>query len=346
MEGKTILVIGGAGFIGSNFVKYILEEGGKVYLWDNFSRKGTVQNISGLKKNHNLIKIIKSNYLNNQKLMKDIIEKCDCIFHLAAQVAVTSSLEDPMHDFKTNIFGTFKLLENIRKSKKKPIFIYASTNKVYGNLNYVDIEKNKKSEEYNYLNIDGIDENFNLDFYTPYGCSKGSADQYVLDYSRIFNLKTVVVRQSCIYGENQYGIEDQGWVACLAIQALLGKNINIYGDGLQVRDVLHVRDLYEFWKAAFFKINKSNGNAYNIGGGLKNKISINNYIKALKREVNTQIKIKYHDWRPGDQKIYVSDINKALKDLQWSPKIKFDDGLKRLLDWVRNNQATISSTLF
>lgn len=346
MKDKIFLIIGGAGFIGSNFVSKILNEGGKVYLWDNFSRNGNNENIENFKSHHNLIKIIRADYLKNEDLMKELIEKCDCIFHLAAQVAVTTSVSNPLLDFENNILGTFKLLEKIRVSKNKPILIYASTNKVYGDLKNLSTILNEEINQYEYANIEGVNEDRNLDFYTPYGCSKGSADQYVLDYSRIYNLRTVVVRQSCIYGENQFGVEDQGWIACLAIQALLGKSINIYGDGKQVRDILHVDDLFEFWKLAYEKIDISNGKAYNIGGGPSNKMSIINLINKLKREVNDNISINFNEWRPGDQKIYVSDISKAEKDLGWKPKINVDDGCKLLFSWIRKNKNKIKSVLF
>ena len=266
------------------------------------------------------------------------------ILHLAAQVAVTTSVNDPREDFDINALGTFNVLEAMRSLKNKcgasPIFIYASTNKVYGGMEDVGIIE--KDGRYTYENLpEGINEERGLDFHSPYGCSKGTGDQYVRDYSRIYCLDTIVMRQSCIYGERQFGVEDQGWLAWFTIAQALGKPITVYGDGKQVRDVLWVNDLIDAYEKARQNIEKTKGQIYNLGGGHKNQLSLLESFSLLKSLSGKDIPLKYEGWRPGDQKVCFMDISKAENDFKWKPTISPSEGMKKLYDWVNSNKSEI-----
>lgn len=333
-----ILITGGAGFIGANTAKRYLEKGHDVFLFDNLSRRGTEWNLKWLQQNKNL-KFIKGD-IRNYKEILNVFKKnrdFDIVFHFAAQVAVTTSVINPREDFEINALGTFNLLEAIRETKLKPVILYSSTNKVYGGM--TDIKIIKKNNRYIYKDYpDGISEERILDFHSPYGCSKGTADQYMIDYARIYNMKTVVFRQSCIYGYRQFGIEDQGWVAWFTIAAMLNKQITIYGDGMQVRDVLFIDDLIDAYELAIKNILKVKGQAFNIGGGPENIISLLELIAFLEKFFNKKIHIKYSDWRPGDQPVFICNIDKAKKILKWQPKISPIQGIKMLYEWVKNNK--------
>ena len=267
------------------------------------------------------------------------MENIDIIFHLAAQVAVTTSVIDPKTDFDINALGTFNLLEGVRKVGHKPILIYSSTNKVYGEMGSVGIKE--KSGRYDYKNLPfGISEETNLDFHSPYGCSKGSADQYVRDYERIYDLPTVVFRQSCIYGPRQFGLEDQGWIAWFIIAITLDKPVTIYGDGKQVRDVLYIDDLVRLFEVAIEKIHLARGKVYNVGGGRKNTLAVwSEFSPILTKLVGKVIKVKFDNWRPGDQKVYISDIRLVEKELGWKPKVKVEEGIRILYNWVQKNKT-------
>ncbi len=340
---KNILITGGAGFIGTNTAKYYLNRNDNVTILDNFSRYGSLENIKYLKslKNKNL-KIIKHDVRKDDKKLSDTVKSADIIFHLAAQVAVTTSVENPLEDSQINVNGTLNVLEAARKSKRNPIFIYSSTNKVYGNLGNQKIEKQKTR----YVlkdNSFGISESTPLDFYSPYGCSKGAADQYVHDYNRIYGLRSIVFRQSCIYGPHQFGIEDQGWIAWFLIAIMKNKKITIYGDGKQVRDLLFVDDLVIAYDQAIKNISKTEGNVYNIGGGPKNTISVWAELEPILRKLfNKKINAGIADERPGDQKIFVSDIRKAKKDFNWTPKNNVETGIEKLYFWLRENEKIIN----
>ena len=287
----NVLITGGAGFIGCNLAARCLKKGNNVTIFDNFSRNGSKTNLSWLKSNFSNINIIKGDIRNKPEVDKVMNGDIELIFHLAGQVAVTTSVKNPFDDFENNCLGTLNILESIRKSKNDPIMIYSSTNKVYGGMENVKVIK--KENEYAYEDYpNGIDESFLLDFQSPYGCSKGAADQYTRDYARIYGLKTIVFRKSCIYGYRQFGIEDQGWLAWFAIRSVLNKPITIYGDGKQVRDVLFIEDLCNAYEKAIESINKTRGQIYNIGGGPENKISI---LKALKiiNEATNKINISF-----------------------------------------------------
>lgn len=335
---ESILITGGVGFIGSNTACYYLKKGKRVTILDNFSRRGAEHNVKWLKGLGKRLKVVKADIRSDLRALQKETEGNDAVIHLAAQVAVTTSVESPREDFEINALGTFNVLEAIRKSKNKPPLIYSSTNKVYGGMEGVKVKKLKG--RYAYVDYpEGIPENFPLDFHSPYGCSKGAADQYVRDYGRIYGLKTCVFRQSCIYGPRQFGIEDQGWVAWFIIASILGKEITIYGDGKQVRDVLYIDDLVKVYDLALKKIDKIKNGVFNIGGGPNLTLSIWSEFKPLlEKYLDKKIKVKYADWRPGDQKIYVSDISKAKKLLNWQPSVKLDEGVSRLSGWVEKNK--------
>jgi CDP-paratose 2-epimerase len=267
-------------------------------------------------------------------LLTSTAQNADVIVHLASQVAVTTSVIHPREDFEINVIGTFNVLEAARLSEKKPIVLYASTNKVYGGMENEIVEE--LETRYRYANLpQGVAESQPLDFHSPYGCSNGAGDQYVRDYARIFDIPSVVLRQSCIYGPRQFGIEDQGWVAWFAIAALTGKPITIYGDGKQVRDLLYVDDLLDAYDVSLERIDRVAGRIYNLGGGPENAISVwLEFRPLLEKYLGRKISVDSSGWRPGDQKIYISDIRKARLELGWQPAVKVEDGIRRLVEWV------------
>lgn len=337
------LITGGAGFIGSNLARHLSNSGHKVTVYDNLSRKGTELNIKNLlKQNKRNILFVKAD-IRNKSTLERYVKGNDVVFHLAGHVSITGSVKNPEEDFEVNARGSLNLLEIVRSMKRPPLLIYSSTNKVYGHLTGIPMEETKtryvfKNEE----NKKGVKENNLLDFYTPYGCSKGSADQYFVDYNRIFNIPTIVFRQSCIYGPQQFGVEDQGWVAWFLIACEMKKSINIYGDGKQVRDILHVDDLIRAYMLAIDKYT-GKGEVYNIGGGLDFTYSIWQEFKELAGSFTGSVpKVKYSNWRPGDQKIYYSDNTKLLQRFGWKPKIKPQDGVKDLYDWIISNRDFIN----
>lgn len=335
-----ILVTGGAGFIGINAAQYFLKQGHTVIIYDNFSRKGSVENANLLKKDkkYSGLEIVKAGIKEFSKELRNAVLKSDVVLHLAAQVAVTTSVDDPRNDFEINALGTLNVLEAIRQSENKPILLYTSTNKVYGGLEDLKIIENKTRYEFENLQ-NGVSENRCLDFHSPYGCSKGCADQYVRDYARIYGLNTIVFRQSCIYGPHQFGVEDQGWVAWFIIALTKNKKISIYGNGKQVRDILYVDDLINAYDLAIKNIKKTRGQIYNIGGGARNTISIwFDFQPILEKLFGRKIEPKFSNWRPGDQPIYVSDIRKAKKDFGWEPEINVEQGIRKLYDWVTANK--------
>lgn len=338
---ETILIIGGSGFIGSNLADFYFAKGNKVIIFDNLSRDKVEYNLNWLQKKYNgKIVFIKGDIVKDTDLLSELMEKVDVVFHFAGQVAVTASIEKPKEDFSINLVGTINILEAIRCSKKKPILLYSSTNKVYGSLKEViTIEKER---EYCYKEKkEGISEEQPLDFHSPYGCSKGAADQYVRDYARVYNLKTIVFRQSCIYGHRQFGKEEQGWVAWFVIAALQGKSITIYGTGKQVRDILFIEDLCEAYAAAVKQIDKTQGQIYNIGGGPENSISILSCLALLEQELQQRINCTFAPWRPGDQLVFVSNIQKAKRDFNWLPKTSPQEGIKMVVAWAKENKELL-----
>jgi CDP-paratose 2-epimerase len=338
---NKVLITGGAGFIGTHTADYFLNNGDEVTIFDNFSRKGTRENITWLKEKYGdkEIKIVEGDIRTEGKL-NDEVKDQNLVIHLAAQVAVTTSVKNPREDFEINAMGTLNLLESVRNNSPETVVIYASTNKVYGEMEKLGVIKGEHG--YGYTDRPkGISELQNLDFHSPYGCSKGAAEQYVHDYSKIYGLKTVVFRQSCIYGTRQFGIEDQGWISWFTIASILNKPTTVYGDGYQVRDVLWVEDLVKAYDLAFVKIKTTSGQVYNIGGGADNSLSVNELLNKL----NPKIKPAYSTWRPGDQKVYISDIGKVSKELGWKPEISVDQGLEGLISWTKENKALIESVL-
>ena len=333
-----LLITGGCGFIGTNFAEYFSKQGWSVTVLDNLSRKGSTENRAWLNETYPNIRFVQADIRTDIPILEEEVVKHDVVFHLAAQVAVTTSVQNPREDFEINVVGTLNLLEAIREKQVNPVLVYASTNKVYGGMEDVVIVQ--EGERYIYRDLpEGIPENRLLDFHSPYGCSKGTADQYIRDYARIYGLKTVVFRQSCIYGPRQYGVEDQGWIAWFTIAALMNRPITIYGDGKQVRDVLHVDDLARAYETAVEKIDEIKGQVYNIGGGPDNALAIKEVFPMLEKFLGRNVAYTHGDWRPGDQPVYVSDIRKAERELEWSPKIGPEEGVRTLFAWCQEHKA-------
>ncbi len=338
MKPERILVTGGAGFIGSNLVDRLLGEGHEVTIFDNLSRSGCEQNLSWLKASHgqDSFRLVQASVTDFPALSL-AADRSQRIYHLAGQVAVTTSVSDPRSDFEANALGTFNVLEAARIAGDDPIVLYASTNKVYGGMEDVRIVEGRDRYRYDELPF-GISEDQPLDFHSPYGCSKGAGDQYTRDYSRIYGLRTAVVRQSCIYGYRQFGIEDQGWVAWFMIAALKGLPISIYGNGKQVRDVLFIEDLLDGYDAIVRNIDSAAGQIYNLGGGPTNTISIwSEFGPLLEELIGRRIPVVNREWRPGDQPVYISDIRKARHDLDWYPRVSVREGITRLYEWMTCN---------
>ncbi len=336
---ERIIVTGGAGFIGTNYVSRLLGRGSKVSIYDNLSRRGTARNIAWLRETYgsDSFELIEADVRDTNRLV-EACQGVDLIVHLADQVAVTTSVIDPRTDFEINAMGTFNVLEAARQSDRNPVVIYSSTNKVYGDLEDVQVAEGEDSYYYP-DNPAGIPESQLMDFHSPYGCSKGTGDQYVRDYHRIYGMPTVVFRQSCIYGPHQFGIEDQGWVAWFVIAAVTGKPITIFGDGKQVRDLLFVDDLLNAYDMAYANIDKTAGQIYNIGGGPGNTLSIwKQFGPLLEKALGRDIPVTREDWRPGDQRVFIADISKAYRDFGWKPEINVEDGINKLIDWVQANQ--------
>jgi len=335
-----ILITGGAGFIGANCAVYFAKKGHEVIIFDNLSRMGSEKNLEWIKSECSAV-FVKGDVRRFEEPVRVITKKgpFDLILHLAAQVAVTTSVVNPREDFEINAMGTFNLLEAIRQHDPAAVLIYASTNKVYGEMGDLNIIERDGRHVYQDL-PEGVDEKRNLDFHSPYGCSKGAADQYCRDYFRIYGLKTIVLRQSCIYGYRQFGVEDQGWVAWFCIAAALDKPITIYGDGKQVRDVLFIDDLVRAFELAYKNKNRVAGKVYNIGGGPGNTLSLHELIRHLEKLKGEKIPLTYEDWRPGDQKVFVGNISLAEKEFGWKPLVGANEGVRELYNWVSTNKQT------
>lgn len=334
--GKKICITGGAGFIGANAAKHLLDHGYTVSILDDLSRRGVKANLDWLKSlNSDRLSITIGSIKDFDTVCK-VTADADAILHLAAQVAVTTSVTDPRSDFEINCLGAFNVLEAARLSGRNPVTLYSSTNKVYGGMESVVVEEQASRYAYRDLPL-GIPENFPLDFHSPYGCSKGSADQYFRDYARIYGLPTMVFRQSCIYGTRQFGNEDQGWVAHFIISAVLNRPLTIFGDGKQVRDLLFVEDLCELYRLAIEQPDTMRGEAYNIGGGAGFSLSLLELVAMLEKLTGRKISPAFGDWRPGDQRIYVSDVRGVQKASGWQPKTSPEAGITKLLEWVQAN---------
>ena len=333
------MVTGGAGFIGSNYVARLLQRGEQVTIYDNLSRRGANSNLAWLEERfgRGSFRLVVGD-IRDAVLLTAAARGAGIIIHLASQVAVTTSVLHPREDFEINAQGTFNVLEAARDADTDPIVVYASTNKVYGGMEEVTVQETATRYQYRDL-PNGVSESQPLDFHSPYGCSKGAGDQYVRDYQRIYGLRTVVFRQSCIYGPRQFGVEDQGWVAWFIIAAVMNRPITIYGDGKQVRDLLYVEDLLDGYDSAIQRIDTASGQVYNLGGGPSNTLSVwSEFRPLLERLLGRPIHVETGDWRPGDQRIFVSDIRKAAKELNWQPKVSVEDGIAKLLEWVAANR--------
>jgi CDP-paratose 2-epimerase len=331
-------ITGGAGFIGSNYVHRLLQRGEKVTIFDNLSRAGAPHNLAWLEKEFgkDALSLIVGD-VRSPDLMTEAAREADVIVHLAGQVAVTTSVTNPREDFEANALGTFNALEAARLSERKPVFIYSSTNKVYGGME--DVPLVEEATRWSYADLHGCAETQPLDFHSPYGCSKGTGDQYVRDYARIYGLRSVVFRQSAIYGPRQFGIEDQGWLAWFVIAAVTGRPITIYGDGKQARDMLYVDDLLNAYDAAVERIDSVAGEVYNIGGGPHNVISVwTEFGPILEKLLGKKIEVARADWRPGDQRVFYADFRKAQRELDWQPAVDVEQGVEMLFDWVMKNK--------
>lgn len=338
VNGSRHVITGGAGFIGVNLADRLLREGEHVVVLDDFSRKGGRLNAEWLRARHPHVLIVEADVRRDLALLGRLLGDAGAVYHLAGQVAVTTSVADPRMDFERNALGTLNVLETIRLSGNAPTLVYASTNKVYGQLGDLPIEEGAR--RYRYADdARGIAEDQPLDFHSPYGCSKGAADQYVQDYARTYDLPTVVLRQSCIYGARQFGIEDQGWLAWFAICAILGRPVTIYGSGKQVRDVLHISDLIDLIRVVVQRIDVTKGQIYNVGGGPNNSLSLLESLEVLERCLGVSMQRSFAEARPGDQRVYVSDISRAFSDLGWSPRVDPETGIELLAAWSTSNRA-------
>jgi CDP-paratose 2-epimerase len=336
-----VLVTGGAGFIGSNLADALASDGHEVLIYDAMSRLGVERNLAWLQERHpGQIEAIHADVRDGDRLA-EAVNQATAVFHMAAQVAVTTSMVDPREDYEINIGGTFNLLEALRAKGDHTPVVFASTNKVYGDL--ADLAFTCTAAGYiptdEAVRANGISEARPLDFHTPYGCSKGSADQYVLDYSRSFGVPAAVLRMSCIYGQRQMGTEDQGWVAHFLIRALEEKPITLYGDGHQVRDILDVSNAVEAYLAAWKRIDSVAGRAFNLGGGPANAISLNTLIREIETIIDRGITIERDDWRPGDQRYFVADTRAAAQALGLGPKVRWQYGVARLAAWLAEERG-------
>jgi CDP-paratose 2-epimerase len=343
---ETVLITGGAGFIGSNLAHRLLSDGKRVIVLDNLSRPGTEKNVRWLKATHPSNLDIQIMDMRNTFALEELAGIADTVYHFASQVAVTTSCANPLHDFQINAQCTVHLLEAIRKQKNPPPLIFTSTNKVYGNLEDVELSTGPDGYQPEDLHVlrNGISEARKLDFHSPYGCSKGAADQYILDYARTYGLPATVFRMSCIYGPHQFGNEDQGWVAHFLISALEGKPITLYGDGRQVRDILFVEDLVEAMLTARRKIDRISGQAFNIGGGPSNSVSLLRLIRLIEEVTGIKARLRYGNWRTGDQRYYVSDIRKFTQATGWWPKVNYPEGIRKLYEWLMQYRTPMPQT--
>lgn len=337
---QPVLVTGGAGFIGSNLAERLAGDGHDVLVFDSLARPGVEQNLAVIEAAHPARVRVLVGDLRDPAAVEDAVRQAGAVFHFAAQVAVTTSLEDPRTDFDVNLAGTVGLLEALRRRGERVPFLFASTNKVYGDLG--DLVLHAAPDGYAPLDPRlrerGVGEDRPIDFHTPYGCSKGAADQYVLDYARSYDLPACVLRMSCIYGPRQMGAEEQGWVAHFLKQALAGQPIRIFGDGRQVRDVLDVGDAVDAYVSAWRRIEQVKGRAFNLGGGPANAVSLRQVIAHIERLLGHAVEVEFLDWRPGDQRWFVSDPSAARLALGLPEPIPWRDGLAGLAQWLQGQE--------
>lgn len=337
----TALITGGAGFIGTNLGARLAGEGRRVLIFDDLSRPGVERNLDWLLEQHgSRIEFERADVLDAAAVRR-AVDRATEVYHLAAQVAVTTALDAPVRDFEVNARGTLNVLEAVRAQERPPPVIFTSTNKVYGALGDLGLAKEggRYVPENSRVRANGIDESRPLDFHSPYGCSKGAADQYVLDYARCYGLATVVFRMSCIYGPHQCGNEDQGWVAHFVKSALERRPLTLYGDGCQVRDVLYVDDLVEAFRRAMAHMERLRGRAFNIGGGPANALSLNELTESLGRQHGCALRVERAPWRNGDQRYYVSNTARFRAATGWSPQVAAVRGIGRLGEWLASAEA-------
>jgi CDP-paratose 2-epimerase len=339
---RHAVVTGGAGFIGTNLTSRLVEDGHRVVVVDNLARPGAEQNLCWLKHMYGDAVAFELGDVRDRYALRRALIGCDRVFHLAAQVAVTTSLEDPIDDFRVNVEGTVTLLDELRRLEEPPFVLFTSTNKVYGSLPWLRLRRRRDRWEPTiaHLRAHGLSEDVSLDFCTPYGCSKGAADQYVLDFASSFGLPAVVFRMSCIYGPHQHGNEDQGWVAHFAIRTIEGQPITVYGDGAQVRDLLFADDLVEAMLLAHENAVTLSGRAFNMGGGPANSVSLVEVLELI-GELHGGSPILMHEGeRPGDQRYYVADTRRFAEATGWEPYVAPRDGIERLYRWLSESRAS------
>jgi CDP-paratose 2-epimerase len=334
-----LLITGGVGFIGANIADTYLAEGRDVIVLDSLARPGVENNLAWMRDRYGDRVLANLADIRDELAVRDAVGDAAEVIHLAAQVAVTTSLADPHHDFQVNAGGTVSLLEALRRKGARTPTIFASTNKVYGDLADLDLADvdGRYAPKDPEIRANGIGESRGLDFHTPYGCSKGVADQYVLDYARSFGLPAAVLRMSCIYGPRQFGTEDQGWVAHFLIRALAGETITLYGDGRQVRDILHVADAVAAYRLALAQIGSIAGKAFNLGGGPANAVSLRQVVTEIERLAHRRVSLSFAQWRRGDQLYFVADTRRLQTVLGWRARIPWREGLRSLADWLRSN---------
>lgn len=342
-EARPILVTGGSGFLGCNLADAIASRGDAVIVYDSLSRNGVRDNARWLKDRHgDRVKICVADIRDAATLMA-AVAGASAVLHLAGQVAVTCSLDEPVDDFEVNARGTLNVLEAVRLHNPDAPVVFASTNKVYGRL-LADAAITKHADRYVPADerlLPGVSEDAPLDLFSPYGCSKGTGDQYVHDYARVYGLRTAVLRMSCIYGPRQFGTEDQGWIAHFVLQAIRGEPITIYGDGLQVRDALHVSDAAAAWLGILDEIDSVAGRVFNLGGGPENSVSLIELIDLIAKVRGEMPKLKFAAWRPGDQPWYVSDIRAISRAIRWRPRVCLQDGLQTLHEWLSHRGEVV-----
>lgn len=345
MSEQLTLITGGAGFIGCNLANRLLGSGRKVRIFDNLSRPGVEQNLQWLRDQHGERLQVVNADIRDEKAVTQAVAGTTQVFHFAAQVAVTTSLDLPRDDFLVNAQGTLNVLEAVRARPVPPFMLLTSTNKVYGDL--ADLELQAVGQHYQPTDLSvrarGVSEARPLDFHSPYGCSKGSADQYVLDYARSYGLQTMVFRMSCIYGPRQFGTEDQGWVAHFILRALRGEPITIYGDGKQVRDILFIDDLVHAFQLAEQNGHKLAGRAFNIGGGPSNAISLLDLLDRIEALQGRQPATSSDGWRTGDQRYYVSDTRAFEQATGWRAKVRAPEGIARLHEWLQAHRKPVGT---
>jgi CDP-paratose 2-epimerase len=339
--GRPALVVGGAGFIGSNLADSLAGAGHPVRILDNLSRPGVAENLAWLQRRHGERLEVRVADVRDTAAVAESVTGVSVVFHLAAQVAVTASLEDPLHDFAVNLGGTLTLLEALRRLRRPPPLVFTSSNKVYGCLPDVELinDGRRWRPRDPALEASGIGEDRALEFRSPYGCSKGGADQYVLDYASTFGLPATVLRMSCIYGPRQFGTEDQGWVAHFLVRALAGQELTIYGDGKQVRDLLFVDDLVDAFLRCWSRIDQLSGRAFNIGGGPRRAISLLELLELIEHIEDRAPRIRFAAWRPGDQRYYVTDTRSFASATGWQPRTSLERGIEALRAWLLERLA-------